>query len=240
MRPPDDPNSVPSDSAPRQRVWDLPLRACHWGLVLTVSGSFATHYVGTRAFALHTYCGYATLVLVAFRLAWGWVGPAHARYADFVRGPRAVWASLGGLRPGAYRPTAGHTPLGGWMVLLLLGLLAAQALLGLYANDEIVDAGPFYGYVSHALSNRLTAWHHRLADALLIAVGVHVAAALYYRFVLGADLVRPLFTGYKRGLPLGSGIGSQRLWLALLLMAAAAGTLYWVIRSAPEASVLLM
>lgn len=235
-----DPNGGPDAAAQRQRVWDLPLRVSHWALVLAVSGSFVTHYIGTTAFALHAYCGYATLVLVAFRLAWGWVGPPHARYADFVRGPRAVWASLTALRPGAYHPVAGHTPLGGWMVLLLLGLLAAQALLGLYANDEIVNAGPLYGYVTHSLSNRLSAWHHRLADAILIAVGVHVAAALYYRFVLGADLIRPLLTGYKRGLPAGSAIGTQRIGLAVLLAAAAAAVLYWVIRSAPEASVMMM
>ena len=27
-------------------VWDLPLRATHWALVLCVAGSWATHYAG--------------------------------------------------------------------------------------------------------------------------------------------------------------------------------------------------
>ena len=79
-----------ADASSRRLVWDLPLRVFHWSLAIAVAGSFATHWIGTTAFAWHVRCGYATLVLLAFRLAWGVVGPVHARFADFVRGPRAT------------------------------------------------------------------------------------------------------------------------------------------------------
>src|SRR5512139_2410052 len=85
-------NDGPADDAvPRGRlVWDLPLRVTHWLLVVTVSGAWATHYAGTQWFEWHERLGYATLVLVAFRIAWGFVGTRHARFANFLRGPSAI------------------------------------------------------------------------------------------------------------------------------------------------------
>jgi cytochrome b len=224
----------PGDDLPRL-VWDLPLRLAHWGLALAVTGALLTGWTGAATFAVHLVCGSAALVLVMFRVAWGFVGPARARFSDFVRGPRAVLASLPGLTRVAHRRVAGHTPLGGWMALALLGLVGAQAGLGLFANDEISHTGPLYGYLGGALSNRLSAWHVRNAYAILAAVALHVAAALYYRFALGDDLVRPLVTGYKRGVPASAAIGRQQAGLALLIVLLLAALLLWLIRTAPEA-----
>ncbi len=235
MRPETPAPAPPGDDTPRL-VWDLPLRLSHWGLALTVTGAFVTDWVGPAAFGAHVVCGSTALVLVLFRVAWGFVGPAHARFADFVRGPRAVRASLAGLRRAAYRRLAGHTPLGGWMVLALLGLVAAQAGLGLFANDEISHTGPLYGYVDGHLSTRLSAWHVRIAYTILGAVVLHVGAALYYRLVLGDDLVRPLVTGYKRGVAAAAAIERQRTGLALLILAILAALVVWLIRSAPDAA----
>ncbi len=222
------------DDAPRL-VWDLSLRLSHWGLALAVTGAFVSHWLGGGAFAAHVVCGSAALVLVLFRVAWGFVGPVHARFSDFVRGPRAVFASLPRLTRAAHRRLAGHTPLGGWMALALLGLVGTQAGLGLFANDEISHTGPLYGYVGGALSNRLSAWHVRIADAILAAVALHVAAALYYRFALRDDLVRPLVTGSKRGVGADAAIGRQRPGLALLILAILAALLVWLIGTAPQA-----
>jgi cytochrome b len=233
MRPEIPAPSAPIDDTPRL-VWDLPLRLSHWGLALAVSGAFVTDWLGTAAFAAHVVCGSSALVIVLFRVAWGFVGPTHARFADFVRGPRAVLASLTGLTRAAHRRLAGHTPLGGWMVLALLALVGVQASLGLFANDEISHAGPLYGYVGGRLSNRLSAWHVRIAYTILGAVALHVAAALYYRVALGDDLVQPLVTGYKRGVGAAAAIGRERRGLALLILATLAGLLVWLIRTAPE------
>jgi cytochrome b len=223
----------------RQLVWDLPLRLCHWALTVAVVGSFVTHWID--AFAWHARFGYATVVLVTFRIVWGFVGPAHARFGDFVRGPRAAWTYARGLyaKRGAAEPSAhvaGHNPLGGWMVLLLLALLLVQSLAGLFANDEIMNTGPLYGYVSGERSDAISTLHAKLSDVILVAVGVHVAAAFYYLLVLRDNLIAAMVTGYKRGLPHDAAIRSQRIAVAAVIVAAASGALWWVIRTAPEAA----
>jgi cytochrome b len=229
------------DGGEAQLVWDLPLRLFHWALAAAVTGSFVTHYMGTEAFAWHARFGYATVVLVTFRIVWGFVGPAHARFGDFVRGPRAAFAHARSLfaRPRPGEPpahVAGHNPLGGWMVLLLLAMLLVQSVAGLFANDEIYNTGPLYGYVDGDRSNAITSVHSWLSDVILYAVGLHVAAALWYLLVKRENLIRAMVTGYKRGLPRGAGIPGQRVPLALAIVVAASVALWWVIRSAPEAS----
>jgi cytochrome b len=235
-------SSEPADcaSSEPQLVWDLPLRLFHWLLAASVTGSFVTHYVGTAAFEWHARFGYATLVLVTFRIAWGFVGPAHARFGDFVRGPRAafmhvrsLFAGAGREKPGAH--VAGHNPLGGWMVLLLLALLLVQSVAGLFANDEIFNTGPLYGYVGMDRSNEITSLHARLSDVILYAVGLHVAAAFWYLLVRRENLIGAMVTGYKRGLPRGAAIGSQRVALAAAIAGLASVALWWIIRNAPEA-----
>ena len=225
--------------APPRLVWDLPLRLFHWALLVAVAGSFASHWIGTTAFDWHVRFGYATLVLLAFRLAWGFVGPVHARFGDFVRGPRAAWRYARSLHAGPKLPVAGHNPLGGWMVLLLLALLALQAVAGLLANDDIVNAGPLYGYVDDARSDALSSLHRRLADWILVAVGVHVAAVLGYLHLRRENLVRPMLSGYRAGVPPEAEIAGHRGWLALVLVALAAGLLWWLVQTAPEYELLL-
>jgi cytochrome b len=221
-------------AATGQLVWDLPLRVCHWALVVTVCGAFVTHWIDR--FEWHARFGYATLVLVVFRIAWGVVGPTHARFSDFVRGPRAAWAYARGLfgrAPGAL--VAGHNALGGWMVLFLLAVLLAQASTGLFANDEIANTGPLYGWVDAARSKALTRLHRQLSDLIMIAVGLHVAAAFWYLLARRENLIRAMVTGYKTGLPPGVAIGGQRIVLAIVLVVLASLALWAAIASAPVA-----
>ena len=175
----------------RTVVWDLPVRVAHWLLVLAVAGSWLTHYAGPAWFAWHRRCGLAVLLIVVFRIVWGFVGTHHARFAAFVRGPRATveW-----LRAGSPRG-AGHSPLGALSVVAMLALLLAQAVTGLFANDEIASAGPFYGWVSHELSNRLSRFHRGNETWLLVLIALHLAAVGWYAF-RGRQIVRAMITGH--------------------------------------------
>ena len=190
-------------------VWDLPVRITHWLLVACVAASWATHYAGVEWFQWHRRLGYAVLVLVVFRVVWGFVGTRHARFGNFLRGPLAIRDYLRGGRE-----TIGHNPLGALGVVAKLGLLVSQAATGLFANDEIMNAGPFYGWISPAMSNRLTGLHRANSDWLLVLIALHVLAVGWYVFVRRRALVRAI--------------------VALL-----AGALALVVSAAPEATIAL-
>ena len=219
-----------------RRVWDLPVRITHWALVISFAGAYLSHAAGVQYFALHRWFGYAVLVLVAFRLLWGFVGTRHARFASFVRGPRAIWRYL----RGAAASTPGHNPLGALMAISLLGALAVQAATGLFANDEIFNLGPLYGYVTDARSLALTSLHRQLFYWIAGAALLHVLAVFAHLALRKDDLVKPMFTGRKPAARVAAAeeIGASRTWLALLLAAGVSASLGWVVMHAPAASAL--
>jgi cytochrome b len=219
-------------------VWDLPLRLTHWALVVSVAGAWITHYAGIQWFEWHRRLGYATLVLVAFRIVWGFVGTRHARFANFLRGPRTTLAFL---RAGGRTETPGHSPLGALSVVAMLTLLLVQAVTGLFANDEIANAGPFYGCVSPETSNRVSGLHESNSNLLLGLVSLHLAAIAWYVLGVGRPLVRAMLTGRKdaRIVATGDEIPGSRIALALAILAALALALALAIRAAPEATIAL-
>lgn len=78
------------------------------------------------------------MALLLFRLLWGFVGPGHARFADFMRSPREVLGHLKAMLRLREPRYLGHNPAGGAMALALLALIAVTAGLGLvlYGVDE--------------------------------------------------------------------------------------------------------
>ncbi|GAA4321639.1 cytochrome b/b6 domain-containing protein [Pigmentiphaga soli] len=174
------------------RVWDLPTRIFHWLLVICVVGAFVTIKVGGLWVDYHMLFGYAVLGLILFRLVWGLAGDEHSRFAGFVRGPRAIAAYLRG-DPAARSP--GHNPLGALSVLAMLALLGWQAATGLFANDGVLSEGPLASRVGKELSDTITGLHKLDEWPILILVGLHVLAIVWYRVARRQKLTSAMITG---------------------------------------------
>ena len=120
------------DATVETKVWDLPTRLFHWALALTLVGSFLT--VRAHDMRLHALCGYTALTLVLFRILWGLFGSESARFASFLRGPGAVFAHVRALLGRRPDHETTHNALGGWAVMLMLGLVLAQGATGLVGH----------------------------------------------------------------------------------------------------------
>jgi cytochrome b len=201
----------------RARVWDLPTRIFHWALVVLVLGAFVSAKIGGNAMVWHGRLGLAILGLLAFRVVWGFVGSTYARFGQFVRGPAAIRAYLKGEWRGQ-----GHNPLGALSVLALLGVLAAMAATGLFANDDIAFEGYLVPLVGGDLSGRITGIHHLLEKLLMLVVALHVGAILFYARVRKHNLVKPMLTGWADGKPCESARGGGALAFAAAVLIALA------------------
>lgn len=223
-----------SDKAKNALVWDLPVRIIHWSLLVSVIGSWLTRELEGDWFVWHIRFGYAVIVLVVTRILWGFLGTRHARFSQFVRGPKTI---IDYLRGGEAK-SVGHNPLGALMILAMLGMLLTQAITGLFANDQVFETGPLFGYVTIETSDRLTTLHKQLFDWIVAAVAIHVAAALFYLWVRKENLILPMITGRKseENCPENERISSSRLGVAIILALLVGAALAWIIRSAPEAS----
>jgi cytochrome b len=227
------PTAAPQE-APVPLVWDLPLRLFHWLLVLALAGAWLTHELGVKYMDWHMRFGYGVIGLVLFRIVWGFAGPRHARFGDFLRGPGAVAAYARDWLAGRARVSAGHNPLGGWSVLALLTVAGVQAVTGLFNSDDILTSGPWHDAVSEDTADTLSWLHAVNFNVLLGLAGLHVAVILAYWLRLRIDLVTAMITGRKRGADPAAGIAGHRLVLALVLAALAAGAVWLMLELAPE------
>lgn len=208
-----------TSSAPTVRAWDLPVRVFHWLLVAAIATSyFSVEYAYME---VHETSGIVILSLLLTRLLWGVVGSTTARFADFLAAPGAVVRYVKAFRAGRPEHPLGHSPLGGWAVLVLLGACVVQATLGLFSNDDFFFDGPLVRYISDDLSDALTGWHHRFFNVLVALIVLHVLANIVY-LRKGQNLIRPMVTGSKRAdeVDASARAGQKTFrspWLALVL-----------------------
>lgn len=208
--------SAPLSMAPVERtlVWDLPVRVFHWLLALSVLGAYATGD-SERWRLLHTTLGYTAAGLIGFRIVWGLIGSRHARFASFLRGPRAVaryLRSLLGVRPEHH---VGHNPAAGWMIVALLLLGLGAAATGWATYEEV--GGP-------RLADRLEDVHEALANTMIALVAVHVLAAVASSLLHRENLILAMLTGRKPA-PTVQGIHGNARAVATVVVAAVLG--FW-------------
>ncbi len=218
-------DTLPSAGASRDQiaVWDPLVRVFHWSLVAAFT---VAYIVGDEALAVHVWAGYAVAGLIVFRIVWGFVGPRHARFSDFMFGPSAVFGYLRDLVAFRAKRYLGHSPAGGAMVFALLLGLTAVVATGLVTYAVRNNAGPLAGIVTATVTVAPTpttvatppteprqagerrartprpgrAWreaHELIANILLVLIGLHLAGVVLSSLAHHENLVRAMITGRK-------------------------------------------
>jgi cytochrome b len=176
-------NSVPDRTV---RVWDPFVRVFHWSQATLIAVAWLTED-GPKT--LHQTAGYIIAGMLALRVVWGFVGPRHARFSDFVRGPSTVLGYTRAMVAGREPRYLGHNPAGGAMVLALLLTVAGTALTGWL---QTTDA--FWG------SSVMEEIHETLAFLILVLVAAHLAGVTFASIRHDENLARSMVNGRKRPL----------------------------------------
>jgi cytochrome b len=178
------PNVVPTPPTLAVQVWDLPLRLWHWALAILVLVAWVTPNVYD---GLHRLAGYSVIVLLAFRLVWGFFGSRHSRFSKLGVRLRAAPHYIWNLRRGITGRYIGLNPAGTAMLVALWLLLAISAISGAMAVTVT-----FFGvwWVEDT--------HTYVSDAVMILVALHVLGVVAMAILQRQNLVRAMFTGRKR------------------------------------------
>ncbi len=206
-------------------VWDAPTRVFHWLLALAFAGAYLTaERHGLHA--LHVTLGYTVAGLVAFRIVWGMLGTRHARFASFVRGPRAAARYLRAFFSARPQRHAGHNPAGALAIVALLALAAALAASGW--TIETVSA-------AHWLEET----HEAIAATMLGFVVLHVVAVAASSLRHRENLVGAMITG-RKPVPAQQGIRSAWRSVAALMLVAVLGFWWtqWKAGALPDVAVI--
>lgn len=166
------------------KVWDWPLRACHWALAFFV---LLAWFTPSSFHSLHRFAGYAVFALIAFRIGWGVFGTRYSRFRALGRRLRAVPAYLANLRHGKTGRYRGLNPAGTAMLVVMLLLLSISTVTGWMSTTVRFFGVPWvedtHGYVS---------------DAVIVLAVVHVLGVLAMCVLQKENLVRAMITGWKR------------------------------------------
>ena len=171
------------------RVWDLPTRIFHWLFALTIIGSIITIQLGEQQ--LHAYCGYTALILIFFRIIWGFIGPFHIRFVNFI----PTWSKLRAYFQGKSFGGLGHNPLGALSVIALIFIPLIQGLTGLFIDDDIAFTGPFSKFISNDLVSTLSSMHRINSNLIYGVIALHVVAILCYLIFKRKNLIKPMIDG---------------------------------------------
>ena len=85
---------------------------------------FTAYLTEGEVMPAHAIAGYTIGTVVVLRIAWGFVGPTHARFRDFVQRPATTATYLRDLLRGRAGRFLGHNPAGGAMIVAMLVCLA--------------------------------------------------------------------------------------------------------------------
>ncbi len=203
------PAAVPPSFA-RVLVWDAPTRLFHGLLAACLAGAYATADRDEWQ-PVHETLGETTIGLVLFRFFWALAGTRHARLATALARPAAITHHLAHLPHGWSRRYAGHSPVGAVLALLFWLLTLALGVSG-WAAQAAAPAD---------VAARL---HEGLGHAVLVAMGLYLAAVVFSSWRAGENLLLAMVTGTLWGRP-GEGIDNARPGVAWLVLAAVAG--FW-------------
>lgn len=187
-------------------VWDPFVRVSHWILAASV----IIAWFADEPLWLHTWLGYIAAVLVVLRVIWGFIGSKEARFASFVRGPRAVVQYLKDLIRLSSKRYVGHSPAGGAMIITLLLMVAVTTVTGMADLAVERGKGPLAGFLTKVEQANpagernerhqhtfLKEVHETAANITLILVVVHLTGVAWASFAHRENLIRSMITGRK-------------------------------------------
>ncbi|GCF88099.1 cytochrome b/b6 domain-containing protein [Shewanella sp. M-Br] len=211
------------------KVWDLPTRIFHWGMVCLLALLWWSADAGEMQW--HQIFAYSLLILIGFRILWGLIGSDTARFSHFVHHPKVVLDYLRSIRTKGMSVVLGHNPIGGYMVIALIGIISLQLVTGLFATDDIFTEGPLYSYVNSDISGFLTWLHKTNFNLILLLSAIHVLAVIIHA-MKGDKLVGAMISGYKKVSKVAfsssakSELRFKSEWLALVLFTVCAAVVF--------------
>jgi cytochrome b len=191
----------------REKVYDPVLRILHaWNglavllLVLSSLAAEALAYTPEAAalWRLHVWAGYALVLGLVGRVAWGINGPGHARWS-------ALWhwrqwiAALRDRKFFSEPAEFGHEPLASAVYLAFYVVVLVMASTGLALAAIEQGRGPLVFLLGHdvALKHLFKTPHEILEKLVWAYIASHIAALILHEVRHGVPMAQAMVSGYQ-------------------------------------------
>lgn len=176
-------------------IWATPMRLFHWFLFLSL---VCAYILGEEdeLLNIHAAFGYVAVILLLFRIIYGFTGPGYSRFKDFPVKLSTISVYLRDIKNGKQN-FAGHNPASAVIMLAILVdvlFVGASGMLALSAKGF----GPLKGIVQQGNSEIFKEAHEIFVNILIVLVIIHLAGLIidFYNN-RKAGTIKSIFTGYK-------------------------------------------
>lgn len=146
---------------------------------------------------VHVWAGYFIVMLIVFRVIWGFFGPEYSRISSFIYSVQNTFSHVKGLfllRPRHYM---GHNPLGAVMIFVLFTSLVVITATGLVVLGGEENQGPLAGVIHYDFGYSSKTYHLYFSLFLMFLIAIHVGGVIFESWVAKENLVKSMITGSK-------------------------------------------
>ncbi|MFW6157281.1 MAG: cytochrome b/b6 domain-containing protein [Balneolaceae bacterium] len=179
-------------------VYDWPTRLFHWLFAFLFLAAFIiaeTVDDDSSFFSYHMLAGLTIVFLLVFRIIWGFMGTAYARFSSFKVSPAELSQYMKDAVMAKTKRYLGHNPASSYAAILMFISAIGLAVTGLLMTS--VGETDFYEES-----------HEIMANIFLIAVIAHLAGIVFHHFKHKDALWSSMMDGKKKALPGKKGIAN--------------------------------
>lgn len=214
-------------------VWGLSSRIIHWMFAISFTASFITSFY-EEALHSHVALGLIFLIMIVYRIIWGFIGPRYATFNTFKLRPSQLKHYFVEKIQNRWRKIpAGHNPASSWFTiwalsmgfiivvtgLLLYGVQEAKGVLS-YLNDDYTE---YIGLLDII---------HKYASYIFVGwIVIHIVGVMVEQFWHKTNMVFAMVTGYKKTQGEDAVVSKPLRFFAFFIIFFAIATYFFVISS---------
>ena len=175
-------------------IWASPMRLFHWFLFVSIVCAYIV--AEDELLNIHAAFGYSALILLMYRIIYGFTGPAYSRFKDFPVKLSTLKTYLGNMKAGKQN-YPGHNPVSAVIMLAILADIFFTGVSGMLVFGA-KGYGLFKGLIQPANKEFFKEIHELFAILLVVLVLIHLAGlALDFYQNRKAGTLKSIFTGFK-------------------------------------------
>jgi len=180
-------------------IWGLPTRVFHSCLVLFIIIAWIS--ADDDYLQIHSAFGYATGVLIVFRLTWGIIGPKYSHFRDFNFNIQKAIDFSKNVFTHNNKKYLGHNPAAALVLFSLLIVILLIVISGVLTLGAQESKGIFSSLGSTMFKDMelFEGIHEFLSNFMLLLIFMHLAGILTDRLLHKEDeTTKSILSGYKR------------------------------------------
>ena len=178
-------------------IWSLPTRVFHLLFALFILIAFLTD--DDKLLKYHAIAGYSILILLFFRVYWGYFGPKYSLFKDFPANKSEAKEFFKNIFDDKQK-YIGHNPLASYVMIAMLIVTFIVIVTGILAYG-IQDGKGIASFLNDSFFKKMKLFkeiHEFFANFLIFLIVAHLAGVAFDRvFHKKHETLNSIATGYK-------------------------------------------